>query len=102
MSDDLDGDLFRIVAYLVASASSMPEFTLELASLMQLEAAERVIAMAETSPAFGDDPFLAGIRGECLVHKEAVMHDPAAFRAWITDLESRLVVEARRRNSAST
>jgi hypothetical protein len=100
MSDELDDDLFRIIAYLVASASSMPEFTLELASLMQLEAAERVIAMAEANRAFNDDPFLHGIGQECVAHKEEVMHDPVAFRAWITDLESRVVTEARRRNSA--
>jgi len=100
-SDDLDNDLFRIIAYLVSSASSMPEFTLELASLMQLGAVERIIAMAQRSPAFRDDPFLDGIRAECGVHKEEVMHDPAAFRDWISDLEGRVVVEARERNSAA-
>jgi hypothetical protein len=100
-ADGLDADLFRIIVYLVSSASSMPEFTLELASLMQLDAVERIIAMAQRSPAFRDDPFLDRIRAECGVHKEEVMHDPAAFRNWISDLEGRVVVEARRRNSAA-
>jgi len=99
--DDLGDDLFSIVAYLVSSASSMPEFTLELASLMQLDAVERIIAMAQRSPAFRDDRFLDGIRTECGVHKEEVMHDPAAFRDWISDLEGRVVLEARKRNSAT-
>jgi len=99
-ADDLAYDVFRIVVFLVSSASSMPEFTLELASLMQLDAVERIIAMAQRSPAFRDDPFLDRIRTECDVHKEEVMHDPAAFRAWISDVEARVVVEARRRNSA--
>lgn len=99
--DDLDGELFRIIVYLVSSASSMPEFTLELASLMQLDAVERIIAMAQRSPAFRDDPFLDWIRTECGVHKEEVMHDPAAFRDWISELEGRVVVEARERNTAT-
>lgn len=100
-TDDLDDDLFRIIVYLVSSASSMPEFTLELASLMQLDAVERIIAMAQRSPTIRDDPFLDWIRTECSVHKEEVMHDPAAFRDWISDLEGRVVVEARKRNSAA-
>jgi hypothetical protein len=100
-ADDLDADLFRIIVYLVSSASSMPEFTLELASLIQLDAVERIIAMAQRSPAFRDDPFLDRIRTECGVHKEEVMHDPAAFRDWISDLESRVVVEARERHSTA-
>jgi hypothetical protein len=99
-ADDLASDVFRIIAFLVSSASSMPEFTLELASLMQLDAAERIIAMAQRSPAFRDDPFLDRIRTECCAHKEEVMHDPAAFRDWISDLEARVVVEARKRNAA--
>jgi hypothetical protein len=100
-ADDLDADLFRIIVYLVSSASSMPEFTLELASLMQLDAVERIIAMAQRNSAFRDDPFLDGIRTECGAHKEEVMHDPAAFRDWISDLEGRVVVEARKRNLAA-
>jgi hypothetical protein len=99
MSDTLDEDLFRIVTYLVASASLMPDVTLELASLVQLEVAERLIAMADASSAFTDDPFLAGVRRECATHKEDVMHDPIAFRTWINDLLGRVVVEARRHNS---
>ena len=100
-ADDLADDVFRIVVFLVSSASSMPEFTLELASLMQLDVVERIVAMAQRSPAIPDDPFLDRIRTECGVHKEEVMHDPAAFRDWISDLEGRMVVEARKRNSAA-
>jgi len=100
-ANDLDDDVFRIIVYLVSSASSMPEFTLELASLMQLDAVERIIAMAQGSPVFRDDPFLDGVRAECGVHKEEVMHSPAAFRDWISDLEGRVVAEARKRNSAA-
>jgi hypothetical protein len=98
--DHLDSDLFRIVVYLVSSASSMPEFTLELASLMQVDAVQRLIAMAQRSAAFRADPFLAAIGTECDLHKEKVMHDPVAFREWITDLERRVVVEARTRGAA--
>jgi hypothetical protein len=101
MSNDLDAELFRIVSYLVACAACMPDFTLELASLMQLDAAERIIAMAQHSVAFGDDRFLSTIRGEMAVHKGDVMHDPAAFRNWISGLERRVVAEARRRTTAS-
>ena len=101
MSDDLDSELFRIVVYLVACAGCMPEFTLELASLMQLDAAERIIAMAERSDAFGQDTLLSSVRGEVAAHKSDVMHDPAAFRSWISDLERRLVAEARRRNTTT-
>ena len=100
-ADDLADDVFRIVVFLVSSASSTPEFTLELASLMQLDVVDRIIAMAQRSPAVRDDPFLDRIRTECGVHKEEVMHDPAAFRDWISDLEGRMVVEARKRNSAA-
>jgi hypothetical protein len=100
-TNGLADDVFRIVVFLVSSASSMPEFTLELASLMQLDAVERIIAMAQRSPAIRDDPFLERIRTECGVHKEEVMHDPAAFRHWISDLEGRIVGEARKRNSAA-
>jgi hypothetical protein len=100
-ADDLADDVFRIVVFLVSSASSMPEFTLELASLTQLDVVERIVAMAQRSPAIRDDPFLDRIRTECGVHKEEVMRDPAAFRDWISDLEGRVVVEARKRNSAA-
>jgi hypothetical protein len=99
--DELSDEVFRIIVYLVSSASSMPEFTLELASLMQLNAVERIVAMAQRSPAIRDDPFLDWIGTECGLHKEEVMHDPVAFRDWITDLERRVVVEARERNVAA-
>lgn len=98
--EHLDSDLFRIIVCLVSAAGSMPEFTLELASLMQLDAVQRLIAMAQRSAAFRPDPFLDAIRAECDVHKEKVMHDPLGFRDWISDLERRVVVEARTRGVA--
>ena len=101
MSDDLDKELFRVVSYLVACAGCMPEFTLELASLMQLDAAERVIAMAQHSEAFAQDAFLSAVGAEVAAHKGDVMHDPAAFRSWIADLERRVIAEARRRSTTT-
>ena len=101
MSDDLDEELFRVVSYLLACAACMPEFTLELASLMQLDAAERIIAMAQHSDAFAQDAFLSTVGAEVAAHKSDVMRDPAAFRRWIADLERRVIAEARRRRTTT-
>jgi hypothetical protein len=90
-----DDHVLRIVTSLVAGASMMPGFTVELAALMSLQAAERAAALAD------GDPFLRALLAEFAEHRDEVMHDPAAFRAWIEDLERRVVAESLRRNRAS-
>jgi hypothetical protein len=98
MSEDLDSEVFRIIAYLVSSASNAPGETLTLASFRLLDAACRLVSLVESSDAFSNDPFLSNVREEFLQHFNEVMWDEPAFLRWLPQLERQVVLEARSRN----
>lgn len=101
MKEDVDAELFNIVTYLVGAASNCPGETLALASFRLLDAATRLITMAEQTDAFTADPFLLELRRDILAHQNDVMWDQPAFLDWLPDLESKTVAETRRRNLAA-
>jgi Family of unknown function (DUF6092) len=98
VATELDTSLFRVLAYLVGSASITPSETLPLGSYRLLDATSRLIDMAESSAAFGPDEFLVHIRAEITEHANMVMWDQPAFLRWLAALEAEMVREARRRN----
>lgn len=98
MASELDDELFRVVTYLIGSASTAVAETLPLASFRMLEAATRLIAMAESHDALGSDPFLTHIRDDIAEHRTMVMWDQAGFLRWLPTLEHQMVREARQRN----
>lgn len=99
--DDLDGELFRVIAYLVTSASNAQGETLALAGFRLLDAASRLVTMAESSAAFADDSFLEQVREQFQQHFNEVMWDQPAFVRWLAELDADVVREARRRNLAT-
>ena len=100
MASELDDDLFRVVTYLIGSASTAVGETLPLASYRLLDAATRLIAMAESHGELSNDSFLAHIRAEIADHGNMVMWDQAGFLRWLPTLEHEMVREARKRNLA--
>jgi Family of unknown function (DUF6092) len=98
VASQLDDELFRVVTYLIGSASTAVAETLPLASYRLLDAATRLIAMAESHDALSSDTFLTHIREEIADHGTMVMWDQAGFLRWLPTLEHEMVHEARERN----
>jgi hypothetical protein len=98
MRDNTDDELFRIIAYLVGAASTTQGETLPLAGFRFVDATARLIDMAESSSHLTADSFLVMLRQDIRDHGHDVMWDEQGFVRWLSDIERKTVLEARRRN----
>jgi hypothetical protein len=102
MSEESKTDVFPLVAFAVSCASTIPGETLALASFRILDVAVRLLEIAEESESFVTDPFLRTVRADFGAHMNDVMWNQDAFLAWVSELETQFVREARRRDSAGS
>ncbi|MGW6456909.1 DUF6092 family protein [Streptomyces sp. NPDC055078] len=97
MSGSPDQKLFEIITHLVCSAPASLDETPVLAAFRMVDAANRLMELAETSDAFRQDEFLSAAKADYLAHLNLVMTDQAAFEAWLGENVRSFSLEARRR-----
>jgi hypothetical protein len=101
MPHDLDRELFKIITHLVSSAPLSYEETPALAAFRMVDAAHRLMSLAENSDALADDEFLREAHRDYLAHFNLVMTDEKGFRDWLGEYVARFTKEAIRRTSAT-
>ncbi|MFF0448900.1 DUF6092 family protein [Streptomyces sp. NPDC004609] len=97
MSGNLDQKLFEIITHLVCSAPVSLEETPVLGAFRMVDAASRLMELAEKDEAFGRDEFLSRARADLLAHVNLAMTDQPAFEAWLAENVESFTREARRR-----
>ncbi len=100
-SDETNAELFRILTYLVGSASNARQENPALAAFRMLDASSRLINMADRSGVLEADGFLLRVREQFGEHFGDVMWDLDRFWDWLSSLEREFVREARSRNLAA-
>ena len=98
---ELDQQLFQVVTHLVSSAPVSLDETPILAAFRMVDGAARLMAMAEASDSFADDPFLTAARADYLAHFNLVMTDQVAFEVWLAGFVRGFTREALRRTTAA-
>lgn len=93
----LDRELFNVITHLINSAPLSFDETPVLAAFRLVDAAHRLMALAENSDTFSDDEFLREAHQDYLAHVNLVMTDEDAFQEWLGRYVARFTSEAKHR-----